>query len=372
MAQVFKPYVKESWDVKRARADGRWPEIFEALCPGMFGEALQSNGGHVKCPIHAGKSDFRMPIAAMEKWANPRYSGVACCSCIPTNAVEGFGLIAHAKGISRGEAISEVFSHLEKAAKENRVRPAMPAYAPPSDEQKAKQNQEILDQVQKLWSSARPLTKDCPVLAYYKERKLDGATLDNLVGTGNVRWMPALGYYDDNREKVDSFPVLLAALRNKNGDIVALHRTWLSKSYFEKAPVKKAKKLTRTTGASGSAIRLHSQTEAFKTLGIAEGIETAMAAWQLARSGHFSGLNEMPVWACYSAGNIAAFQLPESIAKTLETIVVFADNDENGTGERSANELKTRLAKLYPKVNVFIKVPAVQGNDFNDELINVI
>lgn len=363
-------YEKQPWAQKRRRADGRWQEILEELCSGMFTEAWSNLGNHVDCPIHGGKGDFRIPKTPMQNWDNPAHCGVACCTCF--GVTDGFGLVALALNVPRKEAVKAVFDYLDGANQDNRVKPVVPAYTPPSDAEKAKEDQDILDQVQKLWSSARPLTKDCPVLAYYKERKLDEATLDNLVSTGNVRWMPALGYYDDNREKVGSFPVLLAALRNKNGDIVALHRTWLSKSYAEKAPVKKAKKLTRTTGASGSAIRLHSQTEAITCLGLAEGIETAMAAWQLARSGHFAGLSEMPVWACYSAGNIAAFQLPESIAKTLETIVVFADNDENGTGERSANELKTRIAKFYPKVNVLIKVPAVQGNDFNDELINVI
>jgi putative DNA primase/helicase len=68
---------------------------------------------------------------------------------------------------------------------------------------------------------------------------------------------------------------------------------------------------------AGAAIRL---TPVSRTLGIAEGIETALAA---------SELFEVPVWSCISTTGIESFEPPEG----AEHIVIFADNDENFAGQ---------------------------------------
>ena len=71
---------------------------------------------------------------------------------------------------------------------------------------------------------------------------------------------------------------------------------------------------------SGAAIRLTAVSE---VLGIAEGLETALAA---------SELFEVPVWSCVSAQGIESFEPPAGVNE----IVIFSDNDANFAGQKAA------------------------------------
>jgi phage/plasmid primase-like uncharacterized protein len=99
-----------------------------------------------------------------------------------------------------------------------------------------------------------------------------------------------------------------------------------------KAPVDPVKKLSIVCGpVSGAAVRLASVRNG--ELGIAEGVETALAAAM------GSGI---PVWSAVSASGLRAFQWPAR----LRRLVIFADNDENGTGQQAA-------ASLYQRAQAF-------------------
>lgn len=100
------------------------------------------------------------------------------------------------------------------------------------------------------------------------------------------------------------------------------------------------KKLMPGKSISGGAIRLF---PAGPCLGIAEGIETALAA---------SELFGMPVWSCISANGIAKFEPPPSV----ERVFIFSDNDESKefTGQIAAFNAAKRLEGmgLYVKVKI--------------------
>ena len=87
-------------------------------------------------------------------------------------------------------------------------------------------------------------------------------------------------------------------------------------------------------------------------MGIAEGIETALAA---------SILFGMPVWAALNANRLAAWEPP---AEARE-VVIFADNDESFTGQLAAFDLEARIAA---KVRTTIETPVDTGSDWNDVL----
>jgi putative DNA primase/helicase len=88
-------------------------------------------------------------------------------------------------------------------------------------------------------------------------------------------------------------------------------------------------------------------------LGIAEGIETALGA--LKRTG-------VPTWAAYSATLLEQFQPPETVKK----IVIFGDNDESFTGQKSAFVLAHRLKR--EGFDVEVRIPDCVGTDWADEV----
>jgi phage/plasmid primase-like uncharacterized protein len=84
-------------------------------------------------------------------------------------------------------------------------------------------------------------------------------------------------------------------------------------------------------------------------IGIAEGIETALAAW------HASAV---PTVASYCAGNLAAWQWPA----TVQRLVIFTDNDKDG--REAANTLQARAVRAGLQSNVM--TPTDAGADWLD------
>ena len=112
---------------------------------------------------------------------------------------------------------------------------------------------------------------------------------------------------------------MLALVTDRNGKAVGVHRTYLS-GQGDKAPVPSPKKLAviRSGATVGGAVRLKSPIE---TLGISEGIETALAV-------HIS--TGIPMWAAISAGGMRSLIIPHYVS----SLIIFADNDANGVEKR--------------------------------------
>lgn len=114
-----------------------------------------------------------------------------------------------------------------------------------------------------------------------------------------------LPYYENGIDK-GHYPVLLGAVTNQHGELVALHRTFLTADEH-KAPVSQSKKLTRGSAPlAGASIKMDQPREINNklTLGAAEGIETALAC----RLG--SGI---PTWSCMSANGMKSFIWPAEL-----------------------------------------------------------
>lgn len=166
-----------------------------------------------------------------------------------------------------------------------------------------------------------------------------------------IRAHGALGYFNDG-QLVNVWTAMVAALQAPNGNVVALHRTWLRPDGQKADAPGPVKKLTLAAGpVSGGCIRLSwpETGRPLETIGIAEGIETALAAQ--AASG-------IPTVAAYSANNLAAWHWPPGVRR----IVVFADHDHAGI--EAATRLKTRA--LTARVGCETLVPSSQGVDWCD------
>lgn len=356
------------------QAEGRWLDIFQYMCPGMFDEAINKLGVHVTCPFHGGTEDFRFVKRGTKKGGNTAQSGVAMCTC--GVYADGFAVLHKAMGGRFIDVLKSVNQYLNGSSAEE-IAP-MKKFVPPVrassvDEQAAK-DAELLAKVKSLWSNGKPM--DLKATPYYLERGIDPRILEHLQ---DVRVMASLGYFHLQKKersketevvKLGSFPAILALMRDADGNPVAVHRTWLAKCRTEKAAVPKAKKLSETPGAAGAAIRLF-DAEGTDVLGLCEGIETGIGVRQLATGGYFDGLGAIPVWATYSERNIRNFQVPESLLATLQKIIIFADNDERGTGYSAALEFQARMAVEQPHLVVEIRMPEVSGWDWLDVLVNL-
>ena len=88
---------------------------------------------------------------------------------------------------------------------------------------------------------------------------------------------------------------------------------------------------------------------------IGEGIESTLSAMQMFH---------LPGWAALSAGGVEALYLPPKIRK----VVIAADNDANGVGQRAALSARNRWAAEGRSVRILL--PPSPGEDFNHVLLS--
>jgi putative DNA primase/helicase len=86
---------------------------------------------------------------------------------------------------------------------------------------------------------------------------------------------------------------------------------------------------------------------------VGEGIETTLSVMQACA---------LPGWAALSADGIGNLILPREVAMVL----IGADNDVSGTGQRAASEAAERFLREGRRVR--IAMPPTPGADFNDIL----
>jgi len=193
-----------------------------------------------------------------------------------------------------------------------------------------------------LWAECRPLQLGDPATLYFKRRGLGGLW----PRSSCLRLHRALPYWHEGAE-LGRFPALVAPIVAPDGQTVALHQTFLT-SDGRKAEVPTPKKLTRAAGPlAGAAIPLGKVQNGL--IGIAEGIETALAAW--AGSG-------VPVQAAYCANGLAGWQWPTGVRR----IAIFADHDRAGL--EAADTLRARA--LHAGLRCEVHTPTDPGQDWAD------
>jgi putative DNA primase/helicase len=244
---------------------------------------------------------------------------------------DAFGLIQRERGCSFLEALAwaaewlacpTAFLPASRMAPSAQLRPRK---ADPQDRR---------SQALHLWAEARHPSQT-PAEHYLKKRGLELP----IEASEMLRFHPHL-YHGDQ-----SSPGLIALFRDLATDEpCGIHRTFLAPdcSRYDR------KMLGRVGGA---AIKLSPDSEVTTGLGIAEGIETALAVMST---------GWRPLWALGSAGAIRRLPVPRG----LEALTIFADHDDAGVGEAAAEACAERWAQAG--VEVTIATPAVPGQDFND------
>ncbi len=318
--------------IVREQARGRWIGILGRLAPTLE-PALARPGRHVPCPVHGGSDGFRVFRDVAET------GGGICNSCGPRR--DGFALLMWANAWGFRETLEAVARELgidtgHPRTIEARPRPVVVA----GTDQDPTMAEAAL---RRVWSQT--LDPDdrraLPLRRYLSRRGID-AEPDPRV----IRFHPELVYYED-KTRVGTFPALVAKVSDADGRPVSLHRIYLDRA-GHKAPVAHPKKMMPAIGTlCGGAVRLY---PAGATLGITEGIETALVIRQR---------TAMPVWAGISATLLQRFVPPPGV----ELVVIWADLDRSGTGEQAALALRERLVSRGIRVALHLpKGPIPEGS----------
>jgi len=162
-------------------------------------------------------------------------------------------------------------------------------------------------------------------------------------GSPDLMFHPDLPDFETKR----GWPGLITLARFASGDRApGIHRTFLLDDGSAKAPV--GKKMLGSV--ADAAVRLFAMPEDGH-LGVAEGIETALAA---------HALFNPPVWAALSADGLARFRWPDGTTR----ITIYADAGD--AGRQAAATLADRLNRTDIPNEIVLPL---HGDDFNDDLM---
>lgn len=282
----------------RDRARGHWEAILaEAKIP-----ADVLDGKHHKCPACGGKDRFRYLRDE---------NGGFFCSDLRGNGIE---LLQHVLGVDfKGAA--EI---AERVVGKGDWKPERkePTYA----------------------ERLRAVAKPSPRSRYLESRGLEVPK--------SLRFAERVEYRDGDGNVIGHYAAMLAPV-TRAGKFLTFHATYLDGG--AKANVPTVRKCLPGPSLRGGAVELYPASE---TLGIAEGIETAIAAKML---------HGVPVWSALNTSLLAQWMPPAGVKRVL----IFADNDANFAGHAAAYALAHRLALRSIECEVRMPPPG----DWNDTLL---
>jgi putative DNA primase/helicase len=294
----------------RERTRGRWREILVGV--GIDHKHLAKA---VPCPLCGGTDRFRFYDT----------DGNGTWFCRGCGHGSGADLVMRFRGVEFRDAAELI---------EQYIGPA------PIGAKSAKSSVDPQIRLRKLWSAATPTVQGDIVDRYLRSRCVG---LDEYPTC--IRTARKLRYYDD--DATSTFPTMLAMVHDVTGRPVTIHRTYIAVDGSGKAPVEKPRKVVCSHGKSPH-VRL---TPIEPVMGLAEGIETALAA---------AKLFGIPTWSALSTYGIETFE-PQA---EVDRLIIFGDHDTNGAGQKAAYALQVRLAN---RLAVEVRIPAHPG-DWNDVL----
>ena len=280
----------------RDAAFGRWGSILGHL---GLGELL--DGKHQNCQLCSAKKKFR--------YTDYKSNGEWICTC---GQGDGFDLIM---GLGLAVTFKDAAKLVDGVIGNNDLEET---FKPEIDYEKRRCD------LNKLWAGAT--TPDL-VYTYLTSRGIDDHE-SKFKGLADLRGHPAM-YNADTGERQ---PGICALIRNKRGEPISIHRTFIGP---------KAKKIMPPTEKIvGAGVRLGwTKNSEKKTIVVGEGIETTVAGMSKLR---------IPGLAAISAHGMETLIVP----KIFDTVCILADNDRSFTGQKAAFTLARRMDTEKRKVRV--------------------
>jgi len=297
-------------------AKGRWLHILPAL--GVDAKYLVNR--HGPCPVCGGRDRFR--------WDDKEGKGTYFCSGCGSG--DGLSLLMALHGWDFKQAAREVEQQLGLV----QDQPIRVRAGPDVDQVKR--------EMAELWRKGVDLPRVRGTALWWAMRIGTIPICEDLRGTDQLS-------YPGRREL---FHGMLAKVRDAEGRWINMHRTFLT-PLGEKADLPEVRMVMPLTLPKGCAVRLG---PIAAVMGVAEGIETAVAVTEL-----FG----MPCWATLTANNMTGFAPPAG----CERLVIFGDNDTSLTGHWAAYSLGRKLRTQKDPFPCEVKLPEVEGHDWNDVLV---
>jgi putative DNA primase/helicase len=292
-------------------ARGKWRGVLTAL--GVEGKFL--TGKHGPCPLCGGTDRFR--------WDNKDGRGSYLCS--QCGAGTGMQLLQRVKGWDFATAAGEVDKVLGNVSHDPPGRPAL----------EPERRKELLNA---LWKGAGPLVAGNAAWSYLTGHR--GLSLAG-VDVSDLRFHP--GAKLPGNLGTGEAPALLALVRDHEGKPVSIHRTFLGESgHIGRAMM---------PGDLGDSIAIRLGAPVDGVLGIAEGLETAVAVRE--RFG-------VVCWSTVTAGFLAKFEPPEGLTRLL----IFGDSDKSYTGQAAAYCCAKRV--VVKGLSTGVHIPPELGLDWAD------
>lgn len=302
-----------------------WPRYSQ-----LQGLALPDSGRteqRMPCTIHGGEQDNLCVNIMTGAWQ--------CKAC----GAAGGDVLAHYRAV-HGASFREAAVALGAWDDDSGNRPVAAPATPPKaataiPEQRADEAWK-LQRAAGIWQTALPITPDAPIAAYFTVARGVPLPPDD----GDLRWVPDLCLFGFGGPALVGRMSLARDYRQMRG----LHLTWL---HCEAGVWRRVER--RYLGAKKECVvRLWPDEEVSQGLGVAEGIETALALAHAYR----------PVWACLDAGNLAQFPMLPGIGSLL----VAADHDPAGIA--AARACAQRWADADKEAAVVMS--ATPRHDIND------
>lgn len=300
-------------------AKGRWSEIFE-----HYGLPSITGKNHYKgeCPVCSARGKFRID--------NENNAGTWICVC---GSGDGMKLLT----LTQGKSFAVLCAEVDQLIGNNYQRVSIPV-----NSSAAKQRQRVISKFSKLVDLRGTTAAD-----YFRNRGITKLPTE------------AIRYCDRQRHAGRVYQALYSLATDDKGELCYLHQTLLDDD--KKANIGESAKRLKSLQednyldhARSVAIRMFPVSS---TLGIAEGIETALSCYQL---------YSVNTWAVINSGFMKKFRVPAGVTH----LIVFADMDKtSATGQAAAFECAhANLVAKNDLVKVSIRWP--DNGDFNDMIMN--